>query len=95
MNIVRLIYMILLLAGCEGPILNENHSPVLLQGNGDYIYNFKYSDDCLTDEQIKACAEIQLKNRKLIPSECSNGIEVLYGRGPDGGGSLHAIFRCR
>jgi hypothetical protein len=94
MNGVLYIVIILSLGACTGSYLNESQSQIKSLGNGDYIYYFKYTDGCLTDDQIKVCAEKQLINKKLLPAVCINGIEVFTGKGPDGGGWLYAKFRC-
>jgi hypothetical protein len=60
---------------------------------GEYIYHFKYSKGCLSDEEIKSCAAMQLINKNLIPTECINGVEVLSGHGPSNGWN-YAKFRC-
>lgn len=84
-----------LITGCSwGSPTFEDRSPVKSLGNGEYIYYFKYTDGCLTDEQIKSCARSQLTKKSLIPTECINGIEVLSGKGP-ANGWVYAKFRCK
>ncbi len=79
---------------CAESLLNQNKSSVYLTSSGNYSYDFRSSEDCLSDEQIKACAETQLINQKLLPLECSNQkIEILGVGGPNNGWE-YANFRC-
>jgi hypothetical protein len=67
--------IILILVGCEGPILNENRNrnrnPVKLQDNGDYLYSFKVTD-CKVNVDAKTCALETIKQRNLIPANCKS-----------------------
>ena len=91
---LKLPIAVCLMTGCNlaAPPFNERN-PVRPLLNGDYNYTFKYSDVCLTDEEIKSCAETQLIKRKLLSLQCVNGVEMLFGSGPSNGWA-HATFRC-
>jgi hypothetical protein len=91
---VRLLILVLVLAGCSwGAPPGEHRGPVKQLTSGEYIYDFRYSDGCLSDNEIKSCAETQLINKNLIPIECVNGVEILSGNGPSNGW-VYAKFRC-
>jgi hypothetical protein len=92
--ILQLLIVVSLMSGCSlGAPSMEDRSPVKQLSVDEYIYYFKYTDGCLTNEQTKSCAQIQLVSRKLIPFQCLNGVEVLSGSGPSNGW-LFAKFRC-
>ena len=90
--ILRLFYLVLLLNGCSE--LNLNSNPVKLLDNGDYIYDFKYSDNCLSDDCIKVSAKKKLELLGLVPYQCKNGIDVYHANGPNNGW-VYVKFRCK
>jgi hypothetical protein len=91
---LKLLILVLMLAGCSwGAPTGERIGPVKSLPGGEYIYDFRYSKGCLSDEEIKYCAKTQLINKNLIPVECVNGVEVLSGHGPSNGW-VYAKFRC-
>jgi hypothetical protein len=97
MNIVRLAILIILLAGCEVPLLNKNinRNPVKLQDDGSYIYDYDYeiyTSYCRAIADEKVCASETLKLRDLIPANCKNFHILKAGWAQNGGG--WAKFYC-
>lgn len=92
MKLIVLILVMFLVAACtDEPLLNPSHSPVKLHGNGEFIYDFKRSEDCAV-VGIEQCAINSMQKRNLMPSSCNN-IKVLKG-GYGEGGWAWATFRC-
>lgn len=92
MNTLRLIFMLLLLSGCEGPLVNQNQNPVKLLDNGNFIYDFKYADYCREIVDAKICALETIKQNNLTPSNCKNLQVLKAGWSQNGGG--WAEFHC-
>ena len=94
MKLLVLIFVMFLMVACVGePFLNLKHSSVKLMDNGDFEYDFKYTDDCLYGDYIKVCAKKKLESLDLVPKQCVNGIEVLKKGGPNNGW-VFVTFRC-
>ena len=92
MRLIVFIFVMFILVACTSdPILNENHSPVKLQDNGDFIYDFKYSDGCVGDA-VKQCALKSMQEKNLVPPSCNN-VKILKG-GKTENGWAWATFRC-
>jgi hypothetical protein len=94
-KIIKITITSILVTGCTwGAPKDEDRSPVKYLGNGEYIYDFKYTKDCLYGDHIKVCAKEKIELLNLVPMACRNGIDVFSKGGPNNGW-VFAKFRCK
>lgn len=92
-KIIKITITSILVTGCTwGAPKDEDRSPVKYLGIGEYIYDFKYSDNCIGD-YIKQCGLHSMQQHNLKPIGCITPEAIRGGKTENGW--AYVIFRCK